>query len=89
MLPNWIARYHPSRPQISKGESDLIDWPIAALFVLGGIAGGVAGVSLSNAMAARKQALDRAFAILVIARRSLHRIARGRRAYRLRSTENG
>ena len=47
--------------------SGLIDWPLAALFVVGGIAGGVAGVSLGKALATRKQALSRVFAILVIA----------------------
>ena len=45
----------------------LIDWPLAALFVVGGIAGGVAGVSLGKVLAARKQALGLVFAILVIA----------------------
>ena len=47
--------------------SGLIDWPLAALFVVGGIAGGVAGVLLGKALATRKQALGRVFAILVIA----------------------
>jgi uncharacterized membrane protein YfcA len=45
----------------------LIDWPLATIFVAGGIAGGIAGVSLGTALSARKQALGRVFAILVIA----------------------
>lgn len=44
-----------------------IDWALAALFVVGGVTGGIAGVSLGEALATRKQALGRVFAILVIA----------------------
>jgi uncharacterized membrane protein YfcA len=51
----------------SYAVSGFIDWTIAALFVLGGIAGGVPGVLLGKALAARKQVLERVFAILVIA----------------------
>ena len=50
----------------SYAVSGLIDWPLAALFVVGGIAGGVAGVSCGKALATRKQALERVFSILVI-----------------------
>ena len=46
--------------------SGLINWPLAALFVLGGIAGGAAGVALGNSLTTRKQALSRMFAALVI-----------------------
>ena len=34
----------------------LVDWPVAALFVLGGLAGGVAGVRVGQALAERKRA---------------------------------
>ncbi len=50
----------------SYAVSGLIDWPLAALFVAGGTAGGVAGVSLGKVLATRKQALGRVFAVLVI-----------------------
>lgn len=50
----------------SYAASGLIDWPLAALFVVGGIIGGVAGVALGAALATRKQALGRVFAGLVI-----------------------
>ena len=46
--------------------SGLIDWPLAVLFVIGGVAGGVAGVSVGKALSTRKQALGRVFAVLVI-----------------------
>lgn len=46
--------------------SGLIDWPLAALFVLGGLLGGLAGVKLGKVLGARKQALNILFASLVI-----------------------
>ena len=45
--------------------SGLIDWDVAALFVLGGFAGGLAGVALGRVLARRKQALSVIFAALV------------------------
>ncbi|WP_291868323.1 sulfite exporter TauE/SafE family protein [Bradyrhizobium sp.] len=50
----------------SYAVSGMIDWPIASLFVLGGLVGGIAGVAFGKALAARKQALNLTFAGLVI-----------------------
>ena len=47
--------------------SGLVDWPVAALFVLGGLAGGVAGVRIGLALAERKRTLNVVFAGFVIA----------------------
>lgn len=46
--------------------SGLIDWRLAAAFVVGGIAGGVAGVALGDRLAARKRLLGTVFAGVVI-----------------------
>jgi uncharacterized membrane protein YfcA len=45
--------------------SGLIDWPLAGLFVAGGLAGGLAGTWLSAYLAARKAVLNIAFAAVV------------------------
>jgi uncharacterized membrane protein YfcA len=45
----------------------LVDWRVAAAFVTGGIAGGLAGVALSHRLAARRGLLTRVFAIIVVA----------------------
>lgn len=50
----------------SYAVSGMIDWPIAGLFVLGGLVGGIAGVAFGKALAARKRALSLTFAGLVI-----------------------
>ncbi len=50
----------------SYAVSGLIDWPLAGLFVLGGLLGGLLGVKLGTVLAARKQALNLVFAFLVI-----------------------
>jgi len=47
--------------------SGLVDWPIAALFVLGGLAGGVVGVRAGQSLAERKRTLNVVFATIVIA----------------------
>ena len=47
--------------------SGLVDWTLAALFVLGGFVGGVVGVRAGQALAERKRALNVVFASLVIA----------------------
>jgi uncharacterized membrane protein YfcA len=47
--------------------SGLVDWPLAALFVLGGLAGGVVGVRAGKALAENKHSLNVVFASLVIA----------------------
>ena len=46
--------------------SGLVDWPLAALFVLGELAGGVAGVRAGQALAESKRSLNIVFASLVI-----------------------
>ncbi len=46
--------------------SGMIDWRLAAAFVVGGIAGGLIGVSLGDVLAARKQTLGIVFACIVI-----------------------
>ena len=46
--------------------SGLIDWPIAGLFVMGGLLGGAGGARLGRALAGRKRALNVVFATLVI-----------------------
>ena len=50
---------------INYSLSGLIDWPIAAEYILGGIAGGLLGMSLANSLAPRKAALNKVFAGLV------------------------
>jgi uncharacterized protein len=50
----------------SYAVSGLIDWPMAGLFVLGGLAGGVVGAWIGKVLGARKRALALAFASLVI-----------------------
>lgn len=51
----------------SYAVSGLIDWPIAGIFVVGGLVGGIAGVALGKTLSARKQALNFVFGGLVIA----------------------
>lgn len=46
--------------------SGLVDWRIAGLFVLGGLAGGVAGVAASRRLASHKGALGKAFGSIVV-----------------------
>jgi uncharacterized protein len=46
--------------------SGLVDWGLAALLLLGGIAGGVVGVRVSRRLAARQPALSYAFAGIVV-----------------------
>jgi hypothetical protein len=50
---------------VSYATAGLVDWRIAGLFVLGGIAGGLAGVRLSITLSAKKDMLSRAFALAV------------------------
>ncbi len=56
--------------------SGMIDWRLACAFVVGGIAGGLAGVALGELLSARKQALGVVFATVVIAT-GLYVVARG------------
>jgi uncharacterized membrane protein YfcA len=50
---------------ISYGVSGLIDWPVAAEYLAGGLVGGLAGMALATSLAPRKAALNRVFASLV------------------------
>jgi uncharacterized membrane protein YfcA len=44
----------------------LVDWKVAAIFVLGGIAGGLAGVKLSVHLSQKRGALSKSFAVVVV-----------------------
>ena len=46
--------------------SGLVDWPLASLFVLGGLAGGIVGVRAGQALAESKRTLNIVFASFVI-----------------------
>jgi uncharacterized membrane protein YfcA len=50
----------------SYAVSGLVDWTVAGLFVMGGLAGGIAGVRLGKTLADKKHALNVVFAVLVI-----------------------
>lgn len=47
--------------------SGLVDWPLAGLFVLGGLVGGVAGTWFAGYLSGRKRALSVVFAAIVVA----------------------
>src|SRR5690606_22204285 len=47
--------------------SGLVDWPLAAVFIAGGIAGGMLGSVAAQRLSSRKGALNTAFALLVFA----------------------
>ena len=51
----------------SYAASGLVNWPVTALLVAGGIAGTAAGIALGRVMGARKGLLERGFAGVVIA----------------------
>lgn len=51
----------------SYAVSGLVDWPLTALLIAGGIAGAGAGLWLGGRLAARKRVLERLFAVTVIA----------------------
>ncbi len=52
---------------VSYALSGLVDWRLAALFVIGGAAGGALGLGLGARLAARKRALTLVFSAVVIA----------------------
>jgi uncharacterized membrane protein YfcA len=60
----------------SYAASGLIDWPLAGLFILGGVLGGLVGSRLGQRLAGRKRALTITFAGLVILV-GLYVVARG------------
>ncbi len=47
--------------------SGLVDWPVAAEFIIGGFAGGWAGMQLACRLARQKAILNRIFAVFVCA----------------------
>ena len=49
---------------ISYGTSGLINWPVAAEYLAGGLVGGLVGMALATSLALRKAALNRVFASL-------------------------
>ena len=51
----------------SYAHSGLIDWGVAALFVAGGVGGGLIGATLAPRLAKNREALGTVFALLVIA----------------------
>jgi uncharacterized membrane protein YfcA len=52
---------------INYAVSGLIDWPLAAVFIGGGIVGGLLGARVAKALSARKGLLNTVFAILIFA----------------------
>lgn len=51
---------------LSYAASGWVNWPLAGVFVLGGVLGGLGGARLGRTLSARKGALDTLFAGLVI-----------------------
>jgi hypothetical protein len=47
--------------------SGFVDWPLAALFIAGGVLGGLLGARSANSLAGRKGALNTVFAALIFA----------------------
>jgi uncharacterized membrane protein YfcA len=52
---------------VSYAAAGLVDWALAGLFILGGVAGGLLGSRLALKISARKNLLARVFAVLVAA----------------------
>jgi hypothetical protein len=52
---------------ISYALAGQVDWRIAGLFVLGGVAGGLAGVTLAKRLSTRRAVLTRVFGGVVVA----------------------
>jgi uncharacterized protein len=60
---------------VNYASSGLVDWPVAAEYIAGGVVGGLIGMRLSNHLAPRKAALNRVFAgfVFVVATYMLYR----------------
>jgi uncharacterized membrane protein YfcA len=52
---------------INLAVSGLADRPVASEFIAGGIVGGLLGMTLANRLSARKNPLNRIFAVLIFA----------------------
>jgi hypothetical protein len=50
---------------ISYGASGLVDWVVAAEYIVGGFAGGFAGMAMAKSLTTRKAVLNRVFACFV------------------------
>jgi uncharacterized protein len=50
---------------VTYGLAGLIDWPVAAEYVVGGLAGGITGMTLATQFASHEATLNRIFAGLV------------------------
>ena len=46
--------------------SGLVNWPLAGVFILGGLLGGALGARAARALSVKKGALDVAFATIII-----------------------
>jgi uncharacterized membrane protein YfcA len=51
---------------ITYAAAGMVDWRVAGIFILGGIAGGLAGVKLSVRLAQKRGLLAKAFAVAVV-----------------------
>lgn len=51
---------------LNYARAGLVDWPLAAEFILGGLIGGALGMLLATRLSASKTALNRIFAVLVL-----------------------
>ena len=72
----------------SYASSGLVDWPIAGLFVLGGLAGGAVGTRVAVGLSHRQRVLSVSFAVLVIGV-GVYVIARGWHAIATGATLGG
>lgn len=52
---------------LNYAASGLVDWPVASMFIAGGVFGSLAGMALGTALSGQKDILGRVFAVLVVA----------------------
>ena len=52
---------------LSYASSGFVDWPVASVFVMGGIIGSIAGTKLARKLATKRGQLNRIFAALIFA----------------------
>lgn len=52
---------------LNYAASGLVDWTLAALFIAGGVVGGLAGAAAARRLAARKGLLNTVFALMIVA----------------------
>ncbi len=64
---------------VSYSVSGLADWPLASMFILGGVLGGLGGTRLAVAVSRRRRLLTTAFSVVVM-RVRVYVAARGWRA---------